>query len=334
MKAALKNASVATVAVMLIGSFMAGCASMPIVEPTAQEAAAARQYKKTVAIVGLSESGSSIEGVGQLVLGRIEHLLVGRFNLVERGNMNAILAEKGITGPVDVTNAPEVGKILGADYLVFAGVSASIAGPRLGSSRSRKGGDKFFGYLWDEYCCESEVSLKIVEVASGAIIYSDAKKGLSTSQSNQENFKEEGLFEKAYRRRSTATQILRIAGALGKLSNEYSMMVSQSIEQAVNGFTYDMKNKFAQSGEILQILSEQDVMINIGSAFGIRNGDTLIVWAEGAPIQDPRTNLVTVPKTQRGTLKVIQVNSGLTCIARGSKNTISQLRVGDKVSTH
>jgi len=75
-------------------------------------------------------------------------------------------------------------------------------------------------------------------------------------------------------------------------------------------------------------------LINLGSAYGIAPGQQLIVWQEDSAITDPKTGMTIVPKKKKAVLKVIEVNSGLSCLARAGKGLVAKIKVGDKAATY
>jgi curli biogenesis system outer membrane secretion channel CsgG len=83
--------------------------------------------KKRIAILPFKDktTNSPIKGdVGSLAVDQLTTLLVntGRFSVIERERIDAILAEQGLAGKgiVDATTAAQVGKALGAE-LIFTG---------------------------------------------------------------------------------------------------------------------------------------------------------------------------------------------------------------------
>lgn len=324
---------VSVLVIFIVSVFCTGCATYPVVEPTLEELEAARAYKKTVAILEFSDDASTISGIKSAALPKLENLLAGHFNVVEREKIKQVMAERDFETYGDVERINELGKLLGVDYVIFGNALVSVTGPELKHRESEYKG-KFYGRIWEESHAHGEVSIKMVDVSNGMILYADKKRGSYSRQDKAERFKDQALFNQTLRNRSVAHQIIQIVGSFTNLKKEHSLMVSKALENAVRGFNYDLRNKFAHSGEVLQILSHREVVINLGSAYGIKPGDTLIVWEEKAPIKDPKTGILTVPKEKRATLKVIKVTSGLTCVAKGSKRAISQIKIGDKVFTH
>ncbi len=322
------------IALSLVISFFIGCASAPVVQPTQEELAAARKFKKTVAIIELDDQGSPIKDIQSVALPRLEEYLMGHFNLVERARIEAVMKERRLNDSDDLTRMNELGKLLGADYLVFGNVIASMSTPEIKqqSSESKKG--DFFGRIWVEQEAMSEVSLKFVDVGSGTIVYSAKEKSRRLIRKDEQRYQDKRSFEKDLRNKQQVKNVTDIIGAYKGLHKEYATAVSYAIDGAIRKLNEDLSNKFPQEGEVIQILSASDIVVNLGSAYGIKPGDQLVVWQNQSSFKDPKTGLVTVLKTQKAVLKVTQITSGLSCIATGDPNAVATIQPGDTVYTY
>lgn len=178
------------------------------------------------------------------------------------------------------------------------------------------------------------MNIKIIDVGSGIVRYADKKIGEMVREEEKEYYENEEEFNKALDYATKVDIVIELADTFGALKKEYSLILSQAMEKATEEFKSDLRSEFAQTGQVLQILSEKEVIINLGSAYGIKPGDKLIVWQELAPITDPKTGVVTVPRRKKAILKVKKVTSGLSCIARGRRKYIQMISIGDAVYTH
>lgn len=342
-----------------------GCAPPLIVIPTEEELNAVKRFKKTVAIIEISEKGSPIKGISESAFSGLENALVGHFNLVEREKILKVMAERKFAERDDVERYTELGKLLGADYLFFGRAMAFFNKSEIKHSikyykskekedykskeqekgedykskeqehyKSKKKEEKFSGSIWRELKGTCELNIKIVDVGSGIVRYADKKVGAMSRKEGRKHYNDEKQFYKALDYATKTEIIIELANTFRGLRKENSLILSRAMEQATEKFKIDLKDKFPQTGQILQILSKKDVVINLGSAYGIKPGDKLIIWEELTPIKDPKTGVVTVPKQKKAILKVKKVTSGLSCIARGKRKYIRVIRVGDKVSTH
>ncbi len=311
-----------------------GCAPPLIVAPTKEELDAVRRFKETVAIIEISEKGSPVKGVSESAFSGLENALAGHFNLVEREKVLKVMAERKFAERDDVERYTELGKLLGADYLLFGSAMAFFNRPEIKHYKGKKKDGKFTGSIWKELKGTCELNIKIVDVGSGIVRYADKKVGEMSREEGKKHYNDEEEFNEALDIATKTDIIIELANIFVRLRKENSRILSQAMEKATEKFKDDLRNEFAQTGQVLQILSEKEVVINLGSAYGIKPGDKLIIWEELAPIRDPKTGVVTVPKRKKAILKVKKVTSGLSCIARGKRKYIRVIRVGDTVFTH
>lgn len=319
---------------LVVSALLWGCAPPLLVRPTEEELEAVKRFKKTVAIIEISEKGSSIKGVSESAFSGLEKLLAGHFNLVEREKVLKVMAERKFAERDDVERYTELGKLLGADYLFFGSAMAFFNRPEIKHYKGKKKDGKFTGSIWKELTGICELNIKIVDVGSGIVRYADKKVGEMSREEGKKHYNDEEEFNEALDIATKTDIIIELANIFIRLRKKNSRILSQAMEKATEKFKSDLRNEFPQTGQILQILSEKEVVINLGSAYGIKPGDKLIIWEELAPIKDPKTGIVTVPKQKKAILKVKKVTSGLSCIARGKRKYIRVIRVGDTVFTH
>lgn len=350
---------------LVVSALLWGCAPPLIVRPTEEELNAVKRFKKTAAIIEISEKGSPIKGISESAFSGLENVLAGHFNLVEREKILNVMAERKFAERDDVERYTELGKLLGADYLFFGRAMAFFEKPEIKHSikhykskekedykskemekeeddkskeqehyKSKKEEEKFSGSIWRELKGVCELNIRIVDVGSGIVRYADKKVGAMSRKEGRKHYNDEKQFYKALDYATKAEIIIELASTFRGLKRENSLILSRAMEQATQKFKSELRNEFPQTGQVLQILSKKDVVINLGSAYGIKPGDKLIIWEELAPIKDPKTGVVTVPKQKKAVLKVKKVTSGLSCIARGKRKYIRMIRVGDTVCTH
>ncbi len=309
-----------------------GCASGPAVKATHEELKAAEEYKKTVAIVDITEKGSDVQGLRQIVVSRLENMLMGYTNLVDKETVEGVIRDANLQKRQDLDKADQLGRQLGVDYVIFVNVVARVSGPHVQHSESRHEG-RFSGSIWEEVQASAETTIRVIDTRTGNIAYAGMKKGWDSEDINRQTFSDESLYKQTLNTKSIAHQIVNIAGLFMDMKEDHSFAVSKAVNSSVGQFDHDLKRLFMHSGLVLEKISDKEVLVNLGSAFGVKPGDTLVFWEEGVPIKDPRTGIMTVPKKGRKTLRVTGVTSGLTCVAKGSKKTVSMLKVGDKVYT-
>ncbi len=319
---------------LVVSALLWGCAPPLLVRPTEEELEAVKRFKKTAAIIEISEKGSSVKGVSESAFSGMEKLLAGHFNLVEREKVLNVMVQRKFAERDDVERYTELGKLLGADYLFFGSAMAFFNRPEIKHYRGKKKDGKFTGSIWKELKGTCELNIKIVDVGSGIVRYADKKVGEMSRKEGKKHYNDEEEFNEALDIATKTDIIIELANIFIRLRKENSRILSQAMEKATEKFKSDLRNEFPQTGQILQILSKKDVVINLGSAYGIKPGDKLIIWEALTPIKDPKTGIVTVPKQKKAILKVKKVTSGLSCIARGKRKYIRVIRVGDTVSTH
>jgi len=338
--------------IFLVFVFLYSCAVKTIVPPTEEELQAARKLKKTVAVLDAREVNSKIKGFSKVLTLDVSDMFsnLGTVNLVERNMIDEIIKEKklklsGITESKN--NIVEFGKLLGADYIIIPEIiSAKIEGPEKAKyyvSR-KKDGSFSYGKIWDEIYGVVNIAIRVVEVETGIIKYSYTKKQTVKKEINVDVYKSESRFNESlnYRRKlkridSTAKFIASLVGKEIKkedLTEDYRSLIADAIKKSVFSLRKRIKRDFPVEGEVLDVISEKEVLINLGSAYGIKPGQKLVVWWEGKPVKDPNTGVITVPKREKGKIKVVEVSSGLTSIAKGSKKVIAKIKKGDKITTY
>lgn len=319
--------------ISLLLFFISGCTTVPVVQPTYHEMQATRAHKKTAAILVIATEGSAVTGISSIARYKIENNLMRHFNLVEREKIEDVLAERKFSYRVDVERYSEIGKMLGADLVVFGNTKAALNVPEIKHHEHKYESGKFRGKIWEENCAQAEVGLKIVNVSDGIIVFSGSKSYRRCQRSHKERFKDEALFQETLKTKTNDNHFIEIAERFGALRKGYANIISQAINEAAKKLTVDMKSFVAQTGQIMRFVNKKDVVVNLGSAYGIKPGDILIVWRKGQSFTDPKTGVVTVPKEKKAYLKVIRVTSGLSSIARITGSVNGVLNEGDTVYT-
>jgi len=311
--------------------FAAGCASRPIVEPTYEELQAVKAYKKTVAILDFDDRGSALRGVSGIAAARLDKLLVRHFNLVERRQLDAIMSEQELAlSQAADQRMVRIGQLSGADYVITGNVVSTLNGPYTQSSGGVDKKGNFSGYIQDEMRAEAEVFLRVIDTSTSEIYFAGSHKGFTNVFENYRYYEDES----AYKTGLAVQAVTKFFSSYDELSQQYGNLIASVITGALDQFDKDFRRKFAHVGQVLEIVSPTDVLINLGSAYGIAPGQQLIVWQEDSAITDPKTGMTIVPKKKKAVLKVIEVNSGLSCLARAGKGLVAKIKVGDKAATY
>ena len=223
-------------------------------------------------------------------------------------------------------------------------LTATLRGPFRNKHReNRKEGRFVSGKIWDEVYGVAKISVKTVDVETGLIGYSGIKQSKKNLVINSRSFTREADYQdalKQLKKDKKVDWVARLVMNLAKkgttkdrLERQYRDLLVETMEKSVNAYRKDMSRHYALKAEVLKKVSEKTIMVNLGSASGIKIGDRLEVWHCGEPITDPHTGITTVPKRRIGKIKIVEITSGLTSIAKGSKKVIQKISVGDMVLT-
>ncbi|MEI8344643.1 MAG: hypothetical protein WCG06_01060 [Candidatus Omnitrophota bacterium] len=299
-----------------------------MVPPTQEEINRTREFKKTIAIVEFGERGSQIHGVSEAASVKLQSCIGSYFNFV----VAPPVALPPSAEAVSPEQAQQLGKSLKVDYLLFANVNVFAPAPELRSSENRHK-DKFYGSIWYEDRAVCELSMMIVDAATGTTFFSENKRGEATTRRDVRDFRDEGEFRRQLRDIAAVKIVANIMGSVRDLRRSES----DALFEAVNGAAYQMglslRNRVPQTGQILQKISETEVLTNLGSAYGIKPGDMLIVLGKGASLMDPRTGLSAGPLPVKARLRVTGVTSGVSSTASAGAKEMMFVQAGDEVQT-
>lgn len=96
----------------------------------------------------------------------------GKFSVIERERINAIMQEKGLTlsGDVDPSTAMQIGKLLGADYMLAGAVTEYGVDSAEGGAPSVRGLPGF-GFKKNNFT--AAINARIFNVSTGEIVWAD-----------------------------------------------------------------------------------------------------------------------------------------------------------------
>ena len=174
----------------------------------------------------------------------------GRFEVVERGQLEKILKEQalGMTGAVDPAAAANVGKLLGAKYVVLGRVTQAS------STRAGTTDNKPF------YRGVANVDVRFVNTESGVVILSRVGRGENNP----------GL----------------LSSLIGGDSIE---TVTGAVTIAIKDVMKAVENTIPIEGYIVAAKDSAHVTLDIGKSGGLKKGMKLKVYREGEPIKHPVT---------------------------------------------
>ncbi len=188
----------------------------------------------------------------------------GKFILLERDDLDVLVKEAG----------SDMNKI-GADYIILGSITEF--------GRKVQGEQKVFSSTKTQ-TVEAGVSIRIVEAATGLIIYSDEAKGYAET---------------------TAKQTMGLGGTAG-----YDATLSdKAISAALGKLVENIINKCMDKPWKSYILAEDggSYVISGGASQGLATGDTFNVYKKGKIVTNPQTGLkIELPGTKLGTVTVLQ----------------------------
>ena len=174
----------------------------------------------------------------------------GRFEVVERGQLDKILKEQaiGMSGVVDPAAAANVGKLLGAKYVVLGRVTQAS------STRAGTTDNKPF------YRAVANVDVRFVNTESGVVMLSRVGRGENNP----------GL----------------LSSLIGGDSLE---TVTGAVTIAIKDVIKVVENTIPIEGYIVAAKDSAHVTLDVGKAGGLKKGMKLKVYREGEPIKHPIT---------------------------------------------
>lgn len=188
----------------------------------------------------------------------------GKFILLERDDLDVLVAEAGAG----------MNKI-GADYIILGSITEF--------GRKAEGEQKVFSSIKTQ-TVEAGVSIRLVEAATGLIIYSDEAKGYAET---------------------TTKQTMGIGDTAGYDATLSDKAISAALGQLVENIINKCMDKPWKS----YILSVDDgsYIISGGASQGIAAGDVFTVYKKGKTVTNPQTGLnIELPGSKVGAVTVLQ----------------------------
>jgi len=186
------------------------------------------------------------------------------YELIERSKLNRVTQEQalGASGLVDQSNAAQIGKVAGLDYIVLGTLSEASAAYSSTPSFVVKGQTDYYAEV------RITVNVNVVEVETGKIVL--AEKG-----NNKDNI-----------------QLGHSPGM--KVSDEGFMTVAKN---AIKKAAFRIMSRIAPNqAKVLAALKDgksyKEVTINQGSDDGVREGAKWVIFREGEALTDPDTGEV------------------------------------------
>ena len=186
----------------------------------------------------------------------------GKFILLEREDLDVLVAEAG----------PNMNKI-GADYIILGSITEF--------GRKNEGHEQVFSSTKTQ-TVEAGVSVRLVEAATGLIIYSDEAKGFAET---------------------TSKQTLGLGGSAGFDATLSDKAISAALSQLVENIINKCMDKPWRS----YLLAEDNgsYIISGGTSQGLAVGDKFNVYKKGRKVKNPQTGMeIELPGTLIGVVTV------------------------------
>ena len=258
--------------------------------------------KKIVAVMPLENvSGYNEEKVAEIMT---EQLIVaihssGIYSVVERTQLGLILQEQGFQNiAVDPSQAVELGKLIGANYTMVGKVTMAVVEQNPTSSA--------VGQL------TSLLGLEGIGEMAGQYV---------------NKFKGKILFEFRFVDTATGEIIMAKTVTGNKSGSSVTDAFNNACKNAAENFLKELDSLNPFRARIAEI-NGADIYIDKGLEAGLRQGETLIVVREGAPIV-VNGKIVAMRQSEVGKIKVVEVNSEY-AVCRAEKNA-KDIRKGDVV---
>lgn len=188
----------------------------------------------------------------------------GKFILLEREDLDILVEEAG-----------EGMNKIGADYIILGSITEF--------GRKAEGEQKVFSSTKTQ-TVEAGVSIRLVEAATGLIIYSDEAKGYAET---------------------TTKQTLGIGGTAGYDATLSDKAISAALGQLVENIINKCMDKPWKS--FILSVDDGSYVISGGASQGLAAGDNFTVYKKGKMVTNPQTGLkIELPGTKVGTVTVLQ----------------------------
>lgn len=190
-----------------------------------------------------------------------------KFMLIERLDFDKIVSEINTSGAVSQN--------IGADFLIIGSITEY--------GRKTVGSQKVFSNS-KEQIVEASVSVRLVDVSSGLIIFSGEAKG------------------------EASTEDKRVMG-LGKTADFDATLSDKAISAAISKLVENIINKCMDNQWKAYILAAEDgtYIISGGKSQGIKINDKFIIVEKGKTVRNPQTGLnIELPGKAVGSITIIQ----------------------------
>jgi hypothetical protein len=201
----------------------------------------------------------------------------GRFDVVERERLDAILTEQELqqSGNVDPATAAMVGRLLGAE-LVVSGVVTRAAEQLI---------DRF---SYDQIHVEVAVDVRAVHTTSGRVVISETAEGSADDRI-----------------------VTTASGEIIRGPTNYDPLYLRATAAAIDAAGQLVSTAAPLVGFVISV-RDRDVVIDLGEARGVRQGDAFVVFRRGEPLEHPVTGeRIGWDKTVLAAIEIVAVEASL-----------------------
>jgi len=248
----------------------------------------AMEMRKRIAVAALEDKAGSSYDVGTGLSDVLTTALVntGAFQVFEREQLTRVMEEQalGTSGLVTQQTAPEIGKLLGVQAIVYGSVTEFSA------QEDSVGLGTFMGGIgFTRYTARVGIDIRLIDTTTGEIL----------------------IAHKAVGEESEAGGILMVPGMAIAAGSEWNNTLegkaaNQAIEELVNAIMLKMKDT-AWMGAVVKA-DDEKVYLNAGSDSGIEIGMEFRVYQKGEELIDPTTGIsLGAEETAIGSIQVMEV---------------------------
>jgi len=260
---------------------------------------AGKSTKKVLAVLDF-EGNEKLKGKVDLKMSDMlttSLVKTARFEIVERNKINKVFKEQnfGMSGMVDENTAAEVGKLLGAEYVVFGSIT----------SATRRDIDKF-GYILVRI--EVGIDVRAVNTTTGKILLSESAIGVSESK-----------------------LITTAAGVIVSGAIDYNSAYADASRDAITIVGRKISDLSPLIGFVI-IVEPNQVLIDVGEEQGVKKGDSFVAFMVGDKILHPVTGKhIGWKKEILQELQVVSTEKTMSNVVKIRSQSMKQLNPGDFV---
>jgi len=266
--------------------------------------------KERVAVMDFenkSQHGGWRLGQGASDILTTELVKTGKFNVMERDRLSAIIKEQnlGDTGRMDPSTVARIGKIVGVEYIITGAVT------EYGQSSAGGGGG---GVDVGRTGYHSTVDIRMVNATTGEIVFADS----ASADSSSVNVRVFGIGGGEKFNEKKATETMR--EAIEKLA---AKITSLPMQAAGGGAPVD-------TGPVVVADVYGDVItLNKGSNAGLKKGQNITISRKGRIIKDPTSGeILKVNYDKIGTIQLTDVSESY---SQGKIVSGTGFQVGDEM---